>query len=56
MTLGNSRPSTDLPVRPTVALRRLTIPPPDDGRRIDLGEWIQRDDGLWALRIARAEI
>ena len=23
----------------------------DDGRSINAGEWIDRDDGLWALRI-----
>jgi hypothetical protein len=25
----------------------------DQGRSIELGEWIERDDGLWALRIPR---
>ena len=23
----------------------------DDGKSINAGEWIERDDGLWALRI-----
>jgi hypothetical protein len=26
------------------------------GRSITLGEWIERDDGLWTLRIGLAEI
>ena len=23
----------------------------DQGRSIDLGEWVERDDGAWALRL-----
>jgi hypothetical protein len=23
----------------------------DDGRNLSIGEWVRRDDGLWALRI-----
>ena len=23
----------------------------DDGKSINIGEWIEREDGLWALRI-----
>lgn len=26
-----------------------------DGKSISIGEWIQRDDGLWALRIPDPE-
>lgn len=26
----------------------------DDGRSVRVGEWIERDDGMWALRIDRA--
>ncbi len=25
----------------------------DDGKSINIGEWIERDDGLWALRIVK---
>ena len=25
----------------------------DDGKSINVGEWIERDDGLWALRITK---
>jgi len=26
----------------------------DRGRSIRLGDWVERDDGLWALRIPRS--
>ena len=25
----------------------------DNGRSVNVGEWIERDDGLWALRITK---
>lgn len=25
----------------------------DDGKSISVGQWIERDDGLWSLRIAQ---
>ena len=25
----------------------------DDGKSINIGEWVEREDGLWALRIER---
>lgn len=27
----------------------------DDGRSIEVGEWVERDDGYWSLRIKSVE-
>jgi len=37
---------------PSHELGRFVEVETDDGKSIRVGEWIERDDGLWALRIA----
>jgi len=41
----------DGPPGPTTFSGRFIEVETDDGRSINVGEWIERDDGLWALRI-----